>query len=472
MARDSFIYFIVRVGNGVLALLTLAVLTRIMSQEDYGRFALSLSAATVVSTVLFQWICVAVSRIFAAHREAARSFYRAAYLLFALAVAGAVILAVVAAMLRSRFGASLSAVGLVLLLSVAQGWHNLHLQFANAGGRPLAYGTITMLRMVVGLAASVAFLLGGAGVDGALLGISLGFLAGVLSFRPAPSQGAETRDAAAIAREAAVYGLPFVSTLTAVLIVDVFGRFVLGAQLGAASVAGYAAGYDFAQQTIGSLLNVLFLAGFPAIVDAFERGGVPAANARLNALAAPFLALGLPMVTGFGLLSRELADLLLPETIAGEAARIMPVVALSVWIAGVKSYVLDTAFQLRRATWHQSGVAIGMAGLNIGLTFLLIPVYGALGAALAVAGAFLSGAVWSGCYAVRCGLVPRLGAETVKIFAATMCMGVVVACTPGQGVAGIATRVFVGITVYFFAAWFLRVTLVRTFAARAQMKLR
>jgi O-antigen/teichoic acid export membrane protein len=54
LIRHSIFYFIVRVGNSVLAFVALAAFTRLLSPEEYGAYALGMSVATVTSGVLFQ----------------------------------------------------------------------------------------------------------------------------------------------------------------------------------------------------------------------------------------------------------------------------------------------------------------------------------------------------------------------------------------------------------------------------------
>jgi O-antigen/teichoic acid export membrane protein len=54
MIHHSFQYFIVRAGNGVFAIATLAVLTRFLSPAEYGVYALGMAIASVVSTIFFQ----------------------------------------------------------------------------------------------------------------------------------------------------------------------------------------------------------------------------------------------------------------------------------------------------------------------------------------------------------------------------------------------------------------------------------
>ena len=59
MIRHSILYFGVRVGNGVVAIATLAVFTRLLSPEEYGVYALGMAMATVATLqVVFSIPCV------------------------------------------------------------------------------------------------------------------------------------------------------------------------------------------------------------------------------------------------------------------------------------------------------------------------------------------------------------------------------------------------------------------------------
>lgn len=69
LIRNGILYFIVRIENGVFAIATLAVFTRLLSQEEYCVYALAMAAATIASGVLFQWLNVAISRFCPPHLD-------------------------------------------------------------------------------------------------------------------------------------------------------------------------------------------------------------------------------------------------------------------------------------------------------------------------------------------------------------------------------------------------------------------
>ena len=69
LISHSILYFAVRVGNGVFAIATLAFFTRLLSQEEYGMYALCMAEATFASGVLFQWLNVAISRFYPHHLQ-------------------------------------------------------------------------------------------------------------------------------------------------------------------------------------------------------------------------------------------------------------------------------------------------------------------------------------------------------------------------------------------------------------------
>lgn len=68
LISDSFLYFTVHSGNGVLAIATLTIFSHQLSPAEYGFYALGLAIASLVSGVLYQWLNVAVGRFYPVKR--------------------------------------------------------------------------------------------------------------------------------------------------------------------------------------------------------------------------------------------------------------------------------------------------------------------------------------------------------------------------------------------------------------------
>ena len=63
------------------------------------------------------------------------------------------------------------------------------------------------------------------------------------------------------------------------------------------------------------------------------------------------------------------------------AAAIVPLVALGTFLAGLKAYHFDAAFQFAQRTLHQVWIILIAAAVNVGLNLVAIPAYGINGAA-------------------------------------------------------------------------------------------
>lgn len=403
MLRHASIYFLFRAGNGVVALLSLMLLTRWLPAEEYGRYALGISGANVIAALGFQWLTVSVGRFHGSRGIAPRRLFdtarRCAGVVAAAVLAGALLLVVLDWPAAGTHGFVLT----VAALGVTLGVHGLHLQFLNSRQDALRYGWLTASRSWLALALCLAAVWSGGLATAALAGTLVGSAAAValLGARKAQLQGADddqpTRGA--LTPELLRFGLPLSLTYLSITILDASDRFMLNHWHGAAAVAAYGAAFDLVQQILGAVLNVLYLAAYPRIIAAWERDGSDAAKAALAPLRRATLTLAPLGALLFAGLAPDITALMLGPQVAPQAAAVMPAVAVAVAFSGMRAFCFDIALHLRRATrLHVTTTAL-MATLNIVLNLMLIPRFGAWGAAVASAAAFSLGAglsLWFG----------------------------------------------------------------------------
>jgi len=390
--RASLAYFAIRAFNGVVALLSIALLTRLLSPEDFGRYSLALSAATATASVCFQWLNTATSRFYASVEDPARIIGTAfrAWIVISAAVAMA---AVACATLLPDF-AGWKVPLLVALGASAFGVYNLGLQIANAQGSPRRYARLSNIRSAVALLATAAIITLGGGSQGALLATFLVTLliglagGGFLSHAPASSD----RD---LRHAMLLYGLPQTATYLSIMTIDFADRFMLASWHGAASVAPYAASYDMTQQTVGVLLNVLYLASFPSVVKDWEQARMDDVRRSCTRLllAASFTAS--LACTGLIAVAPVLVQVVLGPQIAAGAAELIPPIAIAIALGGLKAYCFDIPLQLQKRSKLLVTISIGMAAISVVGNLMFIPRFGALGAAWAAALAFGIGALSS-----------------------------------------------------------------------------
>ena len=457
MKSHIFLYFIVRAGNGLFAIATLVVFTRLMSREEYGVYALGMAIASLASTILFQWINIAVGRFYPMHLNDRGKVMAVAARGFGVATLAAALLFIGALPFYEVFGMEPVLVGILFLITVALGLYTLVLQVANAEGEPVRYCLLSWAKSGAALLAGFVFIFYGFTQQGALLGFLVGLVFAVLAFCPKPWMTMKlcTVDAH-LSAEMFRYGLPLTLNFIAILIVDVADRFMIGHLLGAAQVAPYAVAYDLVQISVGPVMNVLFLAAFPLIVKVFEGEGYEATRLHLQTLGNRLVGLGLPVAVGFGVLANDISEIMFDNAYHQSAGVVMPWLAAAIFVGAFKSYFLDVVFQLRHSTQYQGYIAILMAVVNIFLNLLLLPHYGVLAAAWATFAAFLVGALASWHVGKSVSLLPDLGVTFRHSALASVTMGGVIYSLPeSAGIAWFLAKIVLGSVTYATIAWAL-----------------
>jgi O-antigen/teichoic acid export membrane protein len=447
MFKTSLIYFLIRAINGVLALATIYILTRLLTVEQYGLYALGIAGIGLCGSVFFQWIAVTVSRFYAAYVYEPDVLLSEAYrLFFHIAVLGLFFTATYAVW------SPITSITPVLALAIgvgaiAMGLHSLGLQVANARGQLINFGLLTVSRGALALAASVAFVQANFGGVGAVFGVALASVLSV-TFFGARRLTKVRPDSPELRRKIAVYGLPLTLTYLAVMVLDVSDRFMIGWWLGTPAVAGYAASYDLTQQTVGAILNVLFLASYPRITAAWESGGAPAARQAMRPLSRAML-LGAPLMAGLFIgLAPEISRFAFGSALQADALQVMPWVAFAIAVGCLKCFFLDIAFQLTKVTHIQLRITSVMAVLNVALNLVLIPKFGVVGAAMSTTAAFSLGAIMSWWYGRRLILYPMGTGEVISMAMALISIVLALRFAPVSGVGGITEatlRLFIGL---------------------------
>ena len=461
----SFLYFIVRAGNGVFAIATVAVFSRLLSPEEYGFYSVGIAVATVASAILFQWLSLAVGRFYPMYYGDTDKVMAAAARAFWCASAVATLICVGVLTFYEVLGVGPMLVVILFLITVALGRHALALQEANARGALLLYGLISWAKGGGSLLAGFIFVNYSLSGQGALLGCLAGLLFAVISFAPKPWMtmklgNGDTRLSAQMFR----YGLPLTLNTLAIMIVDVADRFMIGKLLGVAYVAPYAVAYDIVQQLVGPVMHVLFLAAFPLIVKVFEGEGGEPARIHLLALGNRLVGFGLPVAVGVGVLASDIAEIILGSLYRQDATMIMPWLAAAIFLAAFKGYFLDVVFQLRQQTKYQAYIAIFMAMVNIVLNLLLLPHYGVIAAAWATLAAFTAGTLASWVVGKSVFLLPALGNVFWKSAFASVMMALALYLLPYLfGIVWLSIKVILGVITYATMAWVLDIAGCRKF---------
>lgn len=468
--RGVWGYLPANIVQGVVGFLAIILFTRLLSPEDFGRYALAFSVMTLAHVAVFSWLEAAMARFWAAQAPGAAtqghfaSLYRTAFALsglFLVATALSMWLWPGDPLFRIALAAGLAGVPARSLVKLAQERYRAAGEVGKAAGLDIAV-------TIGGLAIGVGFALAGWGGAAPLLGIGLAPLA-ALPF-VLPGELGQARGGGferARVRGYALYGYPIAASLALTVVLASTDRFLLAAFLDEAAVGAYHAGYSIANRTLDVLFLWLGAAGQPALVMALERGGLDKLKVAAREQLSTFLLIGLPAAAGVALVARPLAEVLIGEDLRVAAASITPWIALSALLYGLTAYYFGQAFTLGKKTKHLLVAMAIPAGLNVVLNLVLVPRFGLMGAAWATAASFALGLLATQMIGRRVLPLPIPWDSLIRCGVATGAMALVVWRLPAiGGFAELMLDAGVGGVVYAAVALTLNAAGVRDVAMR------
>ncbi len=450
-----------QIAQALVGFGAIAAFTRLMSAEEFGRYALALSTSMAAHTLLFTWAEAAAFRFFASAREEQRlRDHYATLLALVIGLGGAVLLATAALLLfvgLSQEVAALSA--FAAAAAVFRFLTRITRESDRAALEINRFAVLETAYVAIGFAAGVAFLLiadlGAAAPFAGLLTAGV-----VIALIDAPRVLTRAKGGIASPQRAvtyAAYGAPLALALGVDLVVQAIARFLLAAQAGAPALGAYAAAFGLARP-----LDLIFMGAgaalSPLILTALEREGAAAASARARAAFALLIALAAPAALGLAFVAEPLSTLMIGESLRVEAAYALPWLALAGLISGFNLYYWSEAFQLTRRTGLRALLMLAPGAAQLALTFFLAPIWGAAGAAMAAAGGALIGAALLASVGRTLIALPidwRTAGKT--LIACVIMAGALVLAPQGQSVVHLALTIFIGATAYVSAAISLNV---------------
>jgi O-antigen/teichoic acid export membrane protein len=448
LLQHGAIYFVGRILPALITLAMMTIYSRVLTAADYGLFALVNSGVMIAFNFTLQWLCGTVLRLDPETQD------RAAFRLAVLTIFGVVLLAAAIGCLVVAVGVegvqSRILIFLGFMIFAFTGWLELNLSFLMTELKAGLYGRVNTVRTASSAVLGISFALVGWGVSGVLTGAAIGLLL------PSARMSFINREALRgwwpdkkMVQSILTYGFPLGLGLLLYGVVSNADRQLLGVLDGAAAVGLYAVGFDLADRIISAIMSPIGSAGLPLAIKAFESRGAPGAERQLSQNVVLLFLVGLPASVGLSLVGPSLAHLLLGAEFRDSAARIVPIVAVSSFLAGVRAFFLDHIFQLGRKTGRMGVVMAVTATAAIAMNWWLIPLYGLFGAAYATLSAHAIGvcagiALGRGILRVRPPIM-----DLAKIAAATAAMAVVVSAMSSDILwLSICLKTMVGVVAY------------------------
>lgn len=448
LIRHGAMYFLARGGAGLVAFLSIYIYTRLLDPDEYGLYAMLLSAMSIMHAVFFHWLNIGLGRFYPAYeaqRKILLSTVMVALLAMVALIAGISIL--MGVFIADHVIVNWAAIVAALACSLA--WFELNLRLANAGLKPLAYGLLSLSKAVLGLGLGVV-LYRVAGVYGVLAGVFLSAFIVPLFFSAKVWSGIRFNQYdPALLRRFLGYGMPLALTMLLTLVIDMSDRFLVAIYWGAEASGLYSAAYDLVQQAIGVPVAVVYLAAFPLIVRDMEQAAPAPQRQRIESHALLLILVALPLSILFLSMPGNTAEVLLGEQYRGAAEQIMPLIAIAILLGCLKLYFFDLGFQLGHDTLRQVWPTMVAALANIVLNVLWIPAYGLQGAAYATIIAFAIGLIMSAVMVRRVCAMPMPLLDVAKVVAAGLIMaGVLVAFSDWRGMVAWFMQLSMGVLAY------------------------
>jgi Membrane protein involved in the export of O-antigen and teichoic acid len=474
--RGVWGYLPANIIQGVVGFLTIVLFTRLLTPDDFGRYALAYSVFSLMHVATFTWLEAAMARFWAAQATPQDMADHFASIYRGIAVMTLVFIPLAALVIWLWPGAPaikwalFTGLAGVPIRCVAQ---TVQEHYRAAGEVKRAAG-LSIWTAVAGLIIGVGFALWGAGGSSPLAGLALAPLAALPFILPGDLRqargGRVQRDRL---RRYAQYGYPIAASLALSVLIASTDRMLLALLMNEAAVGTYHAAYSIANRTLDVMFVWLGAAGGPALVMALERGGVEQLKLAAREQASTFLLLGIPAATGVALVAMPLSEVLVGQDLRGAVSQVTPLVALSALLSGMTTYYFHQAYTLgqrtRRLLYAMSIPALSNAALNL----WLIPTQGVHGAALATA---ISMAIGLGASIVVARPVLRMPIPwdaLVRCVVAAGAMALVVRTLPRLGgVLELTLDATVGALVYAAVALFLNAAGVRDTALRLYQQFR
>jgi O-antigen/teichoic acid export membrane protein len=200
-------------------------------------------------------------------------------------------------------------------------------------------------------------------------------------------------------------------------------RFLLDRLSDKASVGFYTVAYSLAQMTIATIATGVDSAVYSRAVKIADRNDPEALRVQLSKSCTLMLAVTLPASVGVAMVAPALARLAVAPDYVEPVSSLIVWMSAAAFLLNFRANYIDHGFHLGNTTGRLTVVITLMAIVNIAGDLLLIPRYGAIGAAQAsiIAGIV---AMIQGIIAARGSIVlPFPKREIAKVVLATLAMG-------------------------------------------------
>jgi len=378
-------YLPINLVEAVVAFATVATLTRMLSPEDFGHYALAMALAQIVQGAAFYWIHGGIVRLWAEAQTAGRAAHlvQSSLAAFCASAVAAAVLVYAALSLIPHSAALDRSLLIAIPIFLTRSLSLIGFEIARTSQQVRRFSLLSGSQTVLTFTLAVLILFTTSwGKEGVLWAAVLAAFAVFLADMPRLiGLGKGGRPDGQMLRAMWVYGGPFIPTTLMSLTLQISDRFLIETFLDARAVGIYAAAYQIADRVLSILFTWPNQAAVPLMYAALEKDGVAAAEQVMRRNLDVVLFLTMPAAVGIALVAAPLSALIVGPDFAPAAATITPWIAAGAWVCGFSVHMLAHPFLLSKRTGLLALTLLGPALVNIAANILLLPRTGVVGAA-------------------------------------------------------------------------------------------
>lgn len=452
--------------QGIIGFLSLMLYTRLLSAQDYGRYALAFGLCSLIHTLSFTWLESAMARFYPAEKGTnphAPALFGTLSRLFILSLILMTVLGGLGLYLWHTDPLLKQAVALGLFSSIFKSLIRLVQEQRRSEGLVAQASSLDMIQTLGGFLFALLFIHLGMGAASPLVGVaamavlSLPFFAKLDLTRAI--KGHFSREHAL---SYAKYGFPISASLILTLSLATADRFLIAHYMSEGDAGAYHAGFSLAARILDVLFIWLGASGSPAMINALEARGIEGLKLEAGHQIKTMALILFPAVAGLIIVSPDLGGLLIGDALRARSISVTPMITLSGLLAGLNSYYFLQSFTLSKKTPLLILAMAIPAFSNIALNIWLIPIYGLNGAALACVLSYGLGIMGSWALGKKAIALPLPLIEISKVALCALAMMGVVQLIPNCGPwLNLILKPLVGVLVYAGLVWLLHIEGVR-----------
>lgn len=385
--KHTIIYFLSKGFPGILSFFALIFYSKNLLPEEYGKYSLIISIAGIINIIFFDWIRFGMSRFYPEFIAQDKKEKFKGFLLHLTKYSFYILISfTILFLILSNYKLINYSFTFVVTLSVLvffQFLYSLFTQLFITELKPTLFSIANLLKVGLGVSLSITFIYYDYGINGLLIGILIGYLiSNLYSFYKINFDLNLKENNILLLPEVLKYSLPLTASASFSFILSYSNRFIIEYYRGVEETGLFTMAFDFVQQTIGVFISIAATSSLPIAMKLYtENKTSEEFKSHMKKSLNLLLLITFPFVAIYITSYKEILTIVLGKNFNSLSYNLIPVLAISTFLMGIKGFYLDFIFYFKKETKYQTLILVLIAIFNIVLNCIFIPIYGYISAA-------------------------------------------------------------------------------------------